>query len=81
MTNGLAVHLRDAYGRDYWHNGTACSGYSFRGGSTTEHCLRTFKFGAVGCPAGYYWDSRSFDEYSKFHKLAVPEQLVWWEDE
>lgn len=81
MTNGLAVHLRNAYGRDYWHNGTACSGYSFREGSTTEHCLRAFKFGMAGCPAGQGWDSRVFDEYSTFYKLAVPEQLVRWEDE
>lgn len=80
MTNGIAVSLSDAYGRDYWHNGTACSGYSFKG-EPTGHCLRAFKFGVGKLPAAFGWDSKTFDDFSPYYKLAVPERLVWWQDE
>lgn len=81
MTNGLAVSRKDILGRDYWHNGTCCSGYSFRDGSTTEHCLKAFKFGVAGSAAMKGWDNKTFLEYSPTQVLVVPEQLVWWEDE
>lgn len=81
MTNGLVVSKYDILGRDYWHNGTCCSGWSFPDGSATEHCLKAFKFGVAGSAAMEGWDNRTFLEYSPTQVLAVPEQLVWWEDE
>lgn len=80
MSNGIAVGMTDYLTRDYWYNGTCCSGYSFRG-NVTEHCLKAFKFGTAGFPAAFGWDEETFKLYSKSQKLAVPEQLVWWNDE
>lgn len=81
MTNGLVVSNCDILGRDYWHNDTCCSGYSFRSGSTTEHCLKAFKFGVAGSAAMEGWDNKTFLEYSPTQVLVVPEQLVWWDHE
>ena len=81
MTNGLVVSNYDILGRDYWYNGTCCSGYSFRDGSTTEHCLKAFKFGIEDNPAMRGWDTDTFLEYSPTQTLVVPEQLVWWKNE
>ena len=81
MINGLVVSKNDALYRDYWHNGNCCSGYSFRNGSTTEHCLKAFKFGVDGRHPMSDWDSKTFLEYSPTQVLVVPEQLVWWEDD
>ena len=78
MTNGIAVGRKDSVARDYWYNGTACSGYSFIG-NTTEVCLRNFL--NKGNPGFSHWDEEIFKKYSKGFTLAVPEQLIWWGEE
>ena len=81
MTNGIAVSLGNPVGRDYWINNTCCSGYSgYKDGmgSVLRHCLESF------ISEGKEWidcDKECWEEWSPMYTLAVPEQLVWWEDE
>jgi hypothetical protein len=75
MTNGIAIGLNDIVARDYWYNGTSCSGYSFKG-KVTETCLKNFL--NRGYSGFSNWNTDMFEEYSPYYTLAVPEQLVWW---
>lgn len=79
MTNGIAISRNDPLARDYWLHGTCCSGYSFTRGSVVRRLLEVF------IENGKTWDSigggELWKEYSSGYTLAVPEQLVWWEDE
>ena len=67
MTNGIAVKYKDG-SFDLWLNRTCTSGYLPLDGAL----LRIFRYGTDPI----YWE-----EYSPQFKIAVPEQLVWWEDE
>lgn len=80
MTNGIAVSRTNPVGIDYWKNKTCCSGYSGfpeKMGSVLRHCLENFIL------EGRDWENGedNWDDWSPKYILAVPEQLVWWEDE
>ena len=78
MSNGIAISKNDILARDYWHKGTASSGYSFEG--KVLHTLLT-NFLNQGKPGYPDWRKDKFKKYSSEYTLAVPEQLVWWQDE
>ncbi len=78
MSNGIAVGKTDPLARDYWFKGTASSGYSFKG-EVTRTLLNNFL--NKGKPGYSYWGETLFKQYSKGYTLAIPEQLVWWQDE
>lgn len=74
MTNGIAVGLED-HTRDIWFNGTCSSGYVFDG-DVLSHVFKAFyEDGAES------WSEDMFKDYAQEQKLAIPEQLVWWQDE
>lgn len=75
MSNGIAINKNDILARDYWHEGTASSGYSFKG--KVLHTLLT-NFLKQGEPGYSNWRKGLFKEFSSGYTLAVPEQLVWW---
>lgn len=78
MTNGITVQPdgEDLFYFDYWLNETCSSGFS-RSEDRPALCWlftqlkdnRTF------------WEARLYTKYKHDQTLAVPEQLVWWEDE
>lgn len=72
FNNGLAVSKVDPLGRDYWHNGTSCSGYSFDGYVIGRVLNRFIDY-------RHEWTKGRYLDYSPNQVLAVPEQLVWWE--
>ena len=76
MTNGIAVNKKEI-GIDYWYNGTSGSGWTGRHGFCLENCLKRF----VGPTGPRDWSTSWMDEYGPHYTLAVPEKLVWWEDE
>lgn len=78
MSNGIAISKNDILARDYWHKGTASSGYSFKG--KVLHTL-LINFLKQGEPGYSNWGKGLFDKYSSGYTLAVPEQLVWWKNE
>lgn len=76
MSNGLAVHRKDPYGRDYWYNSTCSSGYSFTHDSVLKTLFKIFlehKRWEHGGREREIWE-----DYSPQYTLAVPEKLVWW---
>lgn len=78
MSNGIAISKNDILARDYWHKGTASSGYSFKGKVLQTLLTNFLKQGELGY---HNWGKDLFKEYSSGYTLAVPEQLVWWDDE
>ena len=76
MTNGIAVN-KTQKGFDYWHNGTAGSGWVNKWDRDLVVCLERF----VGPTRLVDFTEDLMKEWGHGYKLAVPEQLVWWEDE
>lgn len=78
MTNGITVRAGiKSFEIDYWENGRCTSGYS-HGSRSLELVFKTIlndrSFKAD-------WGLEMFRKYAHRQTLAVPEQLVWWEDE
>lgn len=73
MSNGIAIHKNDPYGRDYWYNKTCSSGYSFTHDSVLKTVLKNF----LEHNSWEFGGREIWDEYSPHYILAVPEKLVW----
>lgn len=78
MTNGITIQPNDegAFYFDYWLNETCSSGFKYNKDSPALSWLfiqlknnKTF------------WETRLYNKYKNDQTLAVPEQLVWWEDD
>ena len=79
MTNGITigVYNNKGFSFDYWLDKKCTSGYSHGSDS-----LRLVFKNVLNDPN--FHSARGAEMYSKYAKdqrLAVPEQLVWWEDE
>lgn len=76
MSNGLAIHKKDPYGRDYWYNNTCSSGFSFTKGSVLETLFKRFLEHKRWEHDGR--ERKIWEQYSPHYILVVPEKLVWW---
>lgn len=74
MSNGIAIcaYAPTKWSFDYWKDKTCTSGYQHGTNSFGLLFRDYFKRGLR---------ESAWDEWSPKYKLAVPEQLVWWDDE